>query len=144
MKDQLVVGGQESFGSKRTHCWSRDSTSTTRFFSEIHVYFTTLSNFHRTSVRTLGVYVIDGAKVTLKSEISTTTSPATLIPHFDPDTNLVYVSGKVSKLRPFLSDNILFSCVVRETPVSWPTSMLKMRAHFCFKCRLLPVDQPTR
>ena len=47
-------------------------------------------------MRSLGVYSIDGNCITIKSEVTANISPATLVPYFDPDTRLVYLSGKVS------------------------------------------------
>lgn len=38
---------------------------------------------------------MDGNKVALKSEVTVNISPATLVPYFDPDTKLIYLSGKV-------------------------------------------------
>lgn len=58
-------------------------------------------------MRSISVY--NTVKSTLLSEIRTTVSPATLVPHFDADTKLLFLTGKVecilnidlSTLSPF-------------------------------------------
>ncbi len=44
-------------------------------------------------MRTISLY--DTASSSVLSEISTTVSPATLIPHYDVDTKLLFLTGKV-------------------------------------------------
>ena len=51
--------------------------------------------FNKTSVRTLSVYSTSDLSTPM-SVISLSVSPAILMPTFDPDVNLLYVSGKVS------------------------------------------------
>ena len=49
-------------------------------------------------MRTLGVYSVKDGTINVKADISTNISPATLMPYFDPDTKLLFVSGKVDHL----------------------------------------------
>ena len=53
-----------------------------------------VSGFNKTSTRMLSVYVTSDLS-TPTSTISLNVSPATLMPTFDPDVKLVYVTGKV-------------------------------------------------
>lgn len=78
-----------------------------------------VSGFSKTSVRTLSLYDTRDLS-TPKSVIATNISPATFIPYYDPDTRLLFVSGKgdntilafeyVSDKEPFLHDVSPYGC----------------------------------
>ena len=88
--------------------------------------------YFRTSVRSLGVYSVNKTSITIKSEVAANISPATLVPYFDPDTRLVFLSGKVSPaLFPFLPSIDMLVC--RGTRMCWPMSMCQQRAPICLK-----------
>jgi coronin-7 len=78
-----------------------------------------VSGFNRTSCRTLSLYVTSDLTHPL-STVSTNVSPATLVPHYDPDTHLIFLSGKgdntiiayeyVEDKEPYLFDVAPFAC----------------------------------
>ncbi|CAI8054249.1 Coronin-7 [Geodia barretti] len=78
-----------------------------------------VSGFNKTSSRTISLYVTSDLSRPLSS-VSTTISPATLVPHYDPDTCLVFLSGKgdnsiiayeyVEDKEPYLFDVAPFAC----------------------------------
>ena len=57
----------------------------------------------RTSCRTVSLYVTSDLTRHL-STVSTNVSPATLVPHYDPDTHLLFLSGKVRHCLYFECD----------------------------------------
>ena len=84
------------------------------------------------------------------SVISTNVSPATLIPHYDPDTHLLFLTGKV---RPYPLQYYLLTCypllffsapIIREIILSLPLSMWKIRSHICLMLLHLHVDHLIR
>jgi coronin-7 len=78
-----------------------------------------VSGFNKTSARTISLYVTSDLSRPL-STVSTTVSPATLVPHYDPDTHLLFLSGKgdnsitayeyVEDKEPYLFDVAPFAC----------------------------------
>lgn len=73
-------------------------------------------------MRSLGVYFVDKTSITIKSEVTANISPATLVPYFDPDTRLVFLSGKVG---PTLLSSSPFPVSVKNyTSVQGDTSVL--------------------
>ncbi|CAI8046122.1 Coronin-7 [Geodia barretti] len=81
-----------------------------------------------TSSRTISLYVTSDLSQPLSS-VSTTISPATLVPHYDPDTCLLFLSGKgdssiiayeyVEDKEPYLFDVAPFACGSPHQAVSY-------------------------
>lgn len=74
-------------------------------------------------MRTLGVYSVNKDRITIKSEVTANISPATLVPYFDSDTRLVFLSGKVTSIPPpshlslYYIPNNLYTYVQGDTSV---------------------------
>jgi coronin-7 len=87
-----------------------------------------VSGFNKTSSRTISLYVTSDLSRPLSS-VSTTISPATLVPHYDPDTCLLFLSGKgdnsiiayeyVEDKEPYLFDVAPFACGSPHQAVSY-------------------------
>ncbi|CAI8046126.1 Coronin-7 [Geodia barretti] len=87
-----------------------------------------LFTVNRTSSRTISLYVTSDLSQPLSS-VSTTISPATLVPHYDPDTCLLFLSGKgdssiiayeyVEDKEPYLFDVAPFACGSPHQAVSY-------------------------
>ena len=103
----------------------------------------------RTSCRTISLYLTTDLTHAM-SVISTNVSPATLIPHYDPDTHLLFLTGKVRPypLQYYLltrSPLLFFSApIVREIILSLYLSMWKIRSHICLMLLHLHVDHLIR
>ena len=74
----------------------------------LHFPYNFLSVSNRTSSRTISLYVTSDLTTHLAT-VSTSVSPATLVPHYDPDTHLLFLSGKVSLVYHLYFDSDLTS-----------------------------------
>ncbi len=84
--EHIVVSGFNRYGREQTD----------RFVAEVYFSFLppSLPPHPRTSTRTLHLYSAQDLTKP-QSSVATNVSPATLIPYYDPDTHLLFLSGKV-------------------------------------------------